>query len=298
MELRDVAEAEQLFHVAFGTFVGLPEPSSFGGDKNLVETRWHGKVGDGLVAEIDGKLAGSNLLARWGSFAFFGPLTTRPDLWDRGVAKSLLGATMDVFESWGVRDAGLFTFPHSTKHVSLYQKFGFWPRFLTVVMTKEPAPGAWTGYSSLTPDQRSEALRACRELTDTVYSGLDVSTEIESVFSQKLGETVLVWEGDRLDGFAICHTGAATEGGTGTCYIKFAAARNNSAFQQLLRGCEGFASSAGVARMEVGVNTACSAAYRTMQELGYRGQFHGVAMHNPDREGYYRADAWVLGDWR
>ena len=299
MELRDITEAERLFHFAFGTFVGLPDPSSFGGDKNLVETRWHGKVGDGLVAELDGRLAASNMLARWGSFAFFGPLTTRPDLWDRGIAKALLAATMDVFDAWDVTDAGLFTFPHSTKHVGLYQKFDFWPRFLTAVMTKEPAAGPPPmTYSTVTDAQREEVLSACRDLSDSIYSGLDLSAEIESVFSQKLGDTVLVWDGNGLDGFAVCHTGAGTEGGTGACYVKFAAARDHSAFEQALLGCEAFASSNDATRMEIGVNTGCSNAYRSMLAMGYHNQFHGVAMHKPNREGYCRSDTWVLGDWR
>lgn len=37
---RDVAEADRIFRVAFGTFLGLPEPASFMGDADLVGTRW------------------------------------------------------------------------------------------------------------------------------------------------------------------------------------------------------------------------------------------------------------------
>lgn len=300
MESHDVAEAERLFHVAFGTFVGLPDPASFGGDKDLVSTRWHGKTAQGVVAEIDGKLAGSNMITKWGSFAFFGPLTTRPELWDRGIAKSLLKVTMEIIDSWQVSDAGLFTFPHSTKHVALYQKFEFWPRFLTALMTKEPASDGtgWKGYSELTEAQREDALRACRELADSIYAGLDLSAEIESVLRQKLGETVLVWDSDGLDAFAVCQAGAGTEGGSAACYIKFAAARSGAALERVVGGCEAFAARRGVARMEVGVNTARSGAYRTMLELGYRSVAQGVAMHRPDRSGYCRADAWVLDDWR
>ena len=68
MELKDLSEAERLFHVAFGTFLGLPDPASFAGDKDLVTTRWQGKSAEGVVAELDEKLAGSNMLTRWGSW--------------------------------------------------------------------------------------------------------------------------------------------------------------------------------------------------------------------------------------
>ena len=81
-------------------------------------------------------LIGSNFAARWGSFGFFGPLTVHPDLWDRGIARRLLTATMSLFERWGTRHAGLFTFPQSAKHIGLYQAYGFWPRQLTPVMAK------------------------------------------------------------------------------------------------------------------------------------------------------------------
>ena len=36
----------------------------------------------------------------------------------------------------GTRHAGLFTFAHSQKHVGFYQKFGFWVRFLTLILSK------------------------------------------------------------------------------------------------------------------------------------------------------------------
>ena len=59
-----------------------------------------------------------------------------PAYWDRGVAQRLLEPTMAMIDSWGVRFAGLFTFAASAKHVALYQKYGFWPRFLTAIMSR------------------------------------------------------------------------------------------------------------------------------------------------------------------
>jgi len=133
MQQADVPEATRIFRLAFGTFLGLPDPTRFAGDSDFVTSRWpYGAAA--LVAEADGQLAGSNLLTRWGSFAFFGPLTVRPDLWGRQIAQKLLAPTMDFFDRWDIAAAGLFTFPHSPKHIALYQKYGFSPRFLTPVM--------------------------------------------------------------------------------------------------------------------------------------------------------------------
>jgi GNAT superfamily N-acetyltransferase len=76
------------------------------------------------------------LITSWGSVGFFGPLSVRPELWDQGVASRLMEATVALFDRWGTAHAGLFTFAHSAKHLGLYRKFGFWPRFLTPVMAK------------------------------------------------------------------------------------------------------------------------------------------------------------------
>ena len=36
----DLAEADRVFRVAFGTFLGLPNPIEFFGDADYVRTRW------------------------------------------------------------------------------------------------------------------------------------------------------------------------------------------------------------------------------------------------------------------
>lgn len=138
----------------------------------------------------------------WGSVGVFGPLSVLPELWDKGVAKRLLEETMNIFTKWQIRYAGLFTFAQSAKNVYLYQKFGFWPRFLTAIMSKPgllqsihepPMDIKWTRYSELTSSlKREKAIEACRELTNELYPGLDLRKEIYSVENQRLGDTILI----------------------------------------------------------------------------------------------------------
>jgi len=113
--------------------------------------------------------------------------------------------------------------------VGLYQKFGFWPRFLTAVMSKPLAQtgrvSGWSRYSEVKQNERDSCLSACRELTNAMYEGLDVGREIRPVDTQKLGDTVLLWDGARLAGLAVCHCGPDTEAGGGSCYVKFGAVR-------------------------------------------------------------------------
>src|ERR1700734_738252 len=181
LKKEEVEEAARILRLAFGTFLGGPNPLEFMGDRDLLTPRWRSSHVKVLAARDAGRLIGSNVVTRWGSFAFFGPLTVLPEYWDRGVAQRLLEATMAVFERWGVRHTGLFTFPQSAKHVALYQKFGYWPRYLTAIMTRTPTPDALSEakradapavLSALTRSQREQAIRACGRLTHKIDRGL------------------------------------------------------------------------------------------------------------------------------
>jgi GNAT superfamily N-acetyltransferase len=300
----ELEEADRIVRLAFGTFLGVPNPLDFMGDRHFLKPRWHSSHVKVLAARDAGRLIGSNVVTRWGSFAFFGPLTVLPEYWDRGVAQRLLEATMVVFERWGLRHTGLYTFAHSAKHVALYQKFGYWPRYLTAIMTGPPEPKgaeAPTLLSSLNKSQREQAIQACGKLTDKVDKGLDLTGEIRALLAQRNGDVVLRYTGRVLDGFAVCLNGPGSEGGEKTCYVKFGAARGGSGagerFDQLLAACEGFASSRG-ATIEAGVNLAREDAYRRIRSRGYRVAAQGVAMQRPHGDGFNRADAYVIDDWR
>jgi N-acetylglutamate synthase-like GNAT family acetyltransferase len=312
MDESDIAEADRIMRLAFGTFLGLPNPLSFMGDTDYVKTRYHADPSAALVAEVDGKLAGSNFALNWGSVGIFGPLTIRPDLWDKGVAKRLLEKTMDIFDKWQIKHAGLFTFAQSSRHIHLYQKFGFWPRFLTSVMSKaiqqtqQSRSYQWAKYSELTSDEKTKAIEECRHLTDQIYNGLNLEREIYSVEKQGLGDTILLWDDnkskDSLVGMAICHCGPRTEAGSGTCYVKFGAVRPSQSssvyFDHLLYVCESFARSQELSRIIAGMNMGRHNAYRWMIEHNFRTDMQGVAMHKPNEAGYNTEDVYVIDDWR
>lgn len=302
----DLRDADYITRMAFGTFIGLPNPANFGEGMDHIRTRWLADPKAAFAAEVDGKLVGSCLATRWGSFGFFGPLTVHPDFWDRGVAKGLLEPTMELFSKWGVSHTALFTFAHSPKHLGLYQKFGFWPRFLTLVMSK-PAKasgdsGKWSKFSDVPDEEKGRYLMMCRTLTNSIYKGLDLEREIMAVRNQKLGDTVLLWEGDKLAGLAVCHCGSGTEAGGGQCYIKFGAVGNRSgaegAFDKLLNACDQLASTQGMNSVVAGVNTACQDACGRMTARGFRSEFQGVMMLKPNEPAFDKPDCHVICDLR
>ena len=73
----DLANADHIMRVAFGTYLGVPDPVTVFGDSDHVKTRLVAAPDCAWAAEIDGEVVGSNFATRWGSFAFFGPLTVR-----------------------------------------------------------------------------------------------------------------------------------------------------------------------------------------------------------------------------
>lgn len=304
----DLAAADEIMRTAFGTFLGLPEPRTFMGDAAYVRPRWRANPAGAFAADVDGTLAGSNFATRWGSFGFFGPLTVHPALWDRGVGRRLLEPVMDCFDAWQVTHAGLYTFAQSPKHMALYQHFGFWPRFLTAVMAKPamstqapPADGAV--FARTAGEQRTECLAACRDISGALYDGLDLSGEIQAVAALGLGETILIREeSGRVTGFAVCHFGAGTEGGSGSCYVKFAAVRPERAaaanFLKLLGTCEALARDRGLKSLVAGTNLARVEAYRLMRQYGFRTIQQGVAMQRPNEDGFNRPGVFAIDDWR
>ena len=299
----DLTLADAILRSAFDTFTGV---TSLFGDKDYVHTRWLADPGAALAAEQDGQLVGTNFVTRWGTVGFFGPLSVRPELWDQGVASRLMQATVALFDRWGTTHAGLFTFAHSPKHHGLYQKFGFWPRFLTPVMTKAPiAPRPSPKpirYTALPPAERARAVDACRELTATAYEGLDLEREIRAVESQGLGEVLLLDDSSGLAGMAVCHLGAGTEAGGQGCYVKFGLARPGPGaevrFGTLLDACESLAVDNGADHIELGVNAARHEAYAAVMARGYRAGLVGVSMHRANDEGYSRPGTWLVDDWR
>lgn len=305
MEAADVPAADVVFKLAFGKEFGLPDPMAFRGDAGLVRNRFLMYPEGCVVAERGGRVVGFSIVSRWGSVGVFGPVCVHPDHWNRGLARRLVGESVARFDAWGCRAAGLFTNPGSPRHLRLYQAFGFWPRHLTLVMARgtagvDPAPD----YASLaaSPGERAGLIEEAKEISTAAFAGLDLGREIESVVELGYGDTLLLREGGRLAGFAVCHYGKGSEGGSAALYVKVAQIRPGAgaraAFLRLLQACKSHAARLGFARILAGVNTGRHDAYRTMLDYGFRSEFHGVRMHRPLIDICDTADCYAIDDWR
>jgi predicted N-acetyltransferase YhbS len=264
------------------------------GDTALLGTRFRARHATVLGAVRHGWPVGSIVVTRWGSLGLLGPMSIDPQLWGRGIGGRLMAAAVGQLDGAGVSHQGLFTFPASPRHHVLYQRFGFWPRYLTALMSC-----AVTGSEERTGQRLSVRgdRSTCAEIADAVYSGLDLGGEVDAVLEQDLGDVIMV-----PDGFAICHSGAGTEAGSGITYVKFAAARPGpgaaATFAALLDACRGYAAATGAHRLTFGVNTARHQAYRWLLGAGMRVDMTGLTMHRPNAPAYDTAETYVLDDWR
>jgi len=249
---------------------------------------------------------GSVFAARWGSFGVLGPLTVDPGRWDRGIGGRLLEPVLEAFESWGLRQAGLFTFADSPKHLGLYQKHGFWPGSLTVVASKEtvsPGRGSYTLVSSEPESRRRRVLDEVRELTDRVFPGLDLGREIAAVIAQEIGDTLLLRRQGTLEGIAVCHRGAGSEAGSDACYVKFGAARPGEGaearFEARLDACGAYAAESGLGRLVAGVDTGRLDAYRRLLARGFGIERVGLSMRlRPEAPDFDTPAHYVIDDRR
>ncbi len=150
--------------------------------------------------------------------------------------------------------------------------------------------------------EKAAALTASREVTESLYPGLDLSEEIATVDAQGLGDTVLLEGSGGLAGFAICHYGPRSEAGEDMCFIKFGAVRATVAAEQdyarLLDACEALALSVGMPALLAGANLARHEAYQFLVARGFRTAIQGVTMHQGNEPGYSRAGVYIIDDWR
>ena len=311
MHVEDLAAADRILRLSFGTELRLPDPMQFRGDSGLVLNRFQMYPEASFVARVEGVIAGFGIASQWGRVGLIGPVCVDPAFWNRGIARALLRELVDAIDRWGCTAAGLFTNPLSPRHLRLYQSFGFWPRGLTVVLARAAAPLPratlpWSRYRGTTsgaaaPDPTRLLAEASR-FTGGICPGLDLRREMRGVIDHGHGEVLALHEAGLLTGLAICHVGAASEGGSRNLFVKYgqvaADERSAERLTDLVHACAAVARDHGAERVVLGMVTSRHAAYRHLIDMGFRSEFQGVRMHRPWGELEDGESQWVIDDWR
>ena len=302
----DIDEINYVFRQGFGSHFKMLDPEQFAPGRSCM-ARLIVQPNGAFGAVRDGKLIGIACNSIWGSVGVFGPLSVLPQYWGTGVAKRLLSKSLGFFVSEGISTSVLTTFPESGKHIYLYKKFGFHPEHLIAMLTKsvenvESLPHGGHLFSSHDHGSKLLLLKKANRLTNDVFTGLDLTKEIEMVEHLAIGDTVLLERDGQLRGFAVCHYGIKSETEGNVFYIKFAAVdpgrHARSDFKELIQLCEKTAVSKNLGIVFCGVNTARQNAFEDMLSCGYSIDSTGIAMVMSNQPTYNRSDIYVLDDWR
>lgn len=149
-----------------------------------------------VVAEIDGRIVGSNFLDERSAVAGVGPITVDPAVQNSGVGRRLMLDVMDRATAKGFPGLRLLQAAYHGRSLSLYAKLGFEVRDVLATMQGPPVVGPVPGYVVRIATQAD--LAACDRLCRLVH-GHDRSGELLDAIHQ--GTAKVVEHGGRISGY-------------------------------------------------------------------------------------------------
>lgn len=180
-----------------------------------------------VVAEIDGRIVGSNCLDERSIIAGVGPITVDPGAQNFGVGRKLMQAVMDRASARRAAGVRLVQAAFHNRSLSLYARLGFDVReplsCLQGRCLERSIPGC-----AVRPAQGAD-LDACNALSTRVH-GFDRGTELAEAMQQKTAK--VVERGGRLTGYA-----------TALAFFGHATAESDLDMQALIASAESFGGS-------------------------------------------------------
>ena len=178
----------------------------------------------GVVAEIDGQVAGSNCLDERSTINGIGPITIDPERQNRGVGRRLMQAVMERAQERGAPGVRLVQAAFHTRSLSLYAGLGFEIREPLACMqgrtTERAVPGC-TVRAARTAD-----LEECNALARRVH-GFDRGRELSDAI--QMGSALVVERHGRITGYA-----------TALAFFGHATAETNTDLQALIASVDSF----------------------------------------------------------
>jgi predicted N-acetyltransferase YhbS len=177
-----------------------------------------------VVAEIDGRIVGSNVLDCRSIIAGIGPITIAPGTQNRGVGRKLMRAAMDRANEKGAPGMRLVQAAFHNRSLSLYASLGFdirEPLSCFQGRTRERGVPGCSVRAAVDAD-----LNDCNALSLRVHGfdrGIEIVQGIES------GTAVLVERGDRITGYA-----------SSLAFFGHATAETNADMQALIASADSF----------------------------------------------------------
>jgi GNAT superfamily N-acetyltransferase len=149
-----------------------------------------------VVAEVDGRVVGSNFLWENGTIAGVGPITIDPDTQNVAVGRRLMEAVLQRARERGITGVRLVQAAYHNRALALYAKLGFDTREPLSNFQGEGIEQEIPGYAVRSAAE--EDLDACNELCLKVH-GHDRGPELLEAIRQ--GTATVVEHGGRISGY-------------------------------------------------------------------------------------------------
>jgi len=198
------SDAADLGDICYRAFKAIAEQHNFPPDFPSPEVAagflgtliGHERIHD-LVAEVDGRVAGSNFLDERNPISGVGPVTVDPARQNDGVGHDLMRAVLDRSAARGFVGIRLVQAAYHRRSFALYLKLGFEARELLVCLQGTAAPTALPGFT-VRPATKDD-LPACNRLCARAH-GHDRGGELADAIAQ--GAARVVERGGRITGYA------------------------------------------------------------------------------------------------
>jgi GNAT superfamily N-acetyltransferase len=178
----------------------------------------------GVVAELDGKIAGSNFLDERSPISGVGPISVDPHIQNQGIGRRLMLEVMERSEQRGFAGIRLLQAGYHCRSLSLYTKLGFDPREHISCFQGPSINDTIPGYNVRAANQRD--IDACNRLCIRVH-GHHRGGEVRDAVAA--GTASVVERAGRITGYA-----------TQIAYFAHAVAETNDDLQGLISAATSF----------------------------------------------------------
>ena len=302
--LEDIAELNQVFSDSFTEryrrdgMVGVRVPY-------LNPTIWRYAIEDAadgafLWRDERGHVVAFNMVHRSGVEGWMGPLAVRTEQQGSGTGKEIVTRGIEWLRSQGSAVIGLETMPRTMDNIGFYSRLGFIPGRLTITTTLDAAFDETPArlLSRLSAGARADAIAECRAMIDGLLPGYDYTREIELTAELSLGDTVLLYEADRLIGYALAHTAPLVEGRSREeLRVLKLVCLDEARFVDLIRAVNDYARRSGTRRVALRVQGEYAAAYQRLIALGGHVRWTDLRMSFAGREERPPSSGLVLSNW-
>jgi len=247
-----------------------------------------------------GHIVAFNMVHQSGTEGWMGPLAVRTEFQGAGTGKEIVARGVEWLKARGATVIGLETMPRTMDNIGFYSRLGFLPGRLTITTTLDAAHGEVpaTLIGRLSSRARDDVLAECLALVQRLLPGYDYTREIMLTNELSLGDTVLLYEGDTLKGFALAHTAPLVEGRSREeLRVLKLVLEDDSRFVDLVRAISDFARRSGTRRIALRLQGEFLAAYQRVISLGGHVRWTDLRMSLAEYGEQRPKQGLVLSNW-